>query len=267
MKKIPHVYDRFPTMLWYIFGIPAFFFFFVVIYRPFDTFPALEMGRDAFFFNATMLMCILLGVLLLTRTGFYFLHRRKRCNWWEYSAWILMELTVMSYLCALYLFLVSGRALPYFEQLAYCVEYVFLTLMFPYVIITLVCVIAAASQEADPTPSGKNVIRFTDATRQVRLALDRQAVLFIKAEENYVKIHYTENGGVKDYQLRSTMTAMEPLAARYGLFRCQRSYFVNPDHITALRKDAGGLMTAELDAGGFIIPVSKALYRDLSNLI
>lgn len=52
-------------MLWYIFGIPAFFFFFVAIYRPFDTFPALEMERNAFFFNATMLMCIQMGVLLV----------------------------------------------------------------------------------------------------------------------------------------------------------------------------------------------------------
>ena len=266
MKKIPHLYDRFTTMLWYILGIPVFFFLFVVVYRPFDTFPALEMGRDLFFFNASMLMCILLGVLLVSRTGFYFLHRRKRCNWWEYSAWILLELTVMSYLSALYIFLVSHHALPYFEQLAYCVEYIFLSLLFPYVIITLVCVIASASLDAEQ-PSGKNVIRFTDASQQVRLALDRQAVLFIKAEENYVKIHYTEGGGIKDYQLRSTMTAMEPLAARHGLFRCQRSYFVNPDHITALRKDAGGVMTAELDAGGFIIPVSKTLYRELSNLI
>lgn len=253
-------------MLWYIFGIPVFFFFFVVIYRPFDTFDALDMGRDLFFFNATMLMCIQMGALALTRTAFFLHHRHKRSNWWKYCAWILLEMTVLSYLCALYLFLMSGHALPYFEQLAYCVEYVFLILLFPYVIITLVCVIAAASLEAE-TSDGKNVIRFKDATQQVRLALDKRAVLFIKAEENYIKIYYTEGGAVKDYQLRSTMTAMEPVAAKCGLFRCQRSYFVNPDHITALRKDAGGLMTAELDTGGFVIPVSKALYRDLSELI
>jgi DNA-binding LytR/AlgR family response regulator len=266
MTRLPHVYDRFTTQLWYIFLIPAFFFLFVVIYRPFDMYPALEMGRGLFFFNATMLMCIQMGVLLVTRSLFYLMHRHRKRNWWECSAWFVLELTAISYLSALYLFLMSRQALPYFEQLALCVQYTFLSLLFPYVIITLVCVIVGQGH-APETLQGKDVIRFTDASRQVRLALDKRAVLFIKAEENYVKIHYTENGSVKDFQLRSTMHAMEPLASRYGLFRCQRSYFVNPDHITALRKDVGGLMTAELDAGGFIIPVSKALYRDLSHLI
>ena len=63
------------------------------------------------------------------------------------------------------------------------------------------------------------------------------------------------------------MTAITPLADRFGIFRCQRSYFVNPTHIVALRKDVNDMYTVELDVPGLIVPVSRNKYPELSRLL
>lgn len=266
MQRIPDIFSRYTTQLWYILMIPFFFFGFIVVYRPFDMSTALDMGRGLFFINASIMMGIVLVWLLITRTLFHLLYRHLSHNWWQFIAWCFLELTGLTYFFALYLFLISRHALPYFEQLAVCLQYTFLVLAYPYIIITTICVVSSLTQKGD-VPQSKDLIRFQDASRQVRLILDKDAVLFIKAEENYVRIHYLDNGRVKDYQLRATMAGIESLVQKYGLFRCQRSYFVNPAHITALRKDVNNMITAELDADGYVIPVSRALYKDLTHLL
>ena len=55
---------------------------------------------------------------------------------------------------------------------------------------------------------------------------------------------------------------------KHGIIRCQRSFFVNPRHVTALRKDKEGLIIAELDVQGVrTIPVSPNYYDNLSKLL
>ena len=103
--------------------------------------------------------------------------------------------------------------------------------------------------------------------KQLKLVLAEKALLYISAEENYVRIHYLDGEEVKDYQLRASMNGIEPVVSRAGIFRCQRSYYVNPSHIKALRKETGGSIVAELDCAGISVPVSKNTYEELSKLI
>ena len=52
---------------------------------------------------------------------------------------------------------------------------------------------------------------------------------------------------------------------KYGLFRCQRSYYVNVAHVSALRKDPNDVINAELDCGGIRVPVSRNQYMELAS--
>ena len=48
---------------------------------------------------------------------------------------------------------------------------------------------------------------------------------------------------------------------KHGLLRCQRSYYINPNHIKVLRRDKEGVITAELDVPNQkSIPVSPKYY-------
>ena len=232
----------------------------MVVWMPFRSETDLDMGRSLFMFNVTMMMCIIIVTLLLTRTLRFLLARFLNRNWWQLLAWCVMELTAITFFLALYLYLMD-TSVPYSHWLPRCLEYSFLVLVFPYLAVTGVCALVAAYQ----TPAReRDLVRFADASRQVRLVLLKDVILYVKAQENYVRIYYLDSGNVKDYTIRSTMRAITPLMEHYGFFRSHRSYFVNPAHIVALRRDRDDVFSAELDVPGTALPISRRVYQELT---
>ena len=111
-------------------------------------------------------------------------------------------------------------------------------------------------------------MRFCDIFQRPKLIISPSAVLYIEAKENYVSINYMEGGRAKKMELRATMASLEDIAARHSFVRCQRSFYVNPAHVTLLRKDTGGLVYAELDVPEMPeIPVSRRHYEVLAKLL
>ena len=261
MVELPDLFRRYSTQLWYIVLSAAFFFVFMVVYQPFGVHEAFDMGRGLFIVNVAILTSIVFLTLLICRTIFFFFSQQLSRYWWQYSGWIVLEMTVMTYFFALYLYLMD-HSMPYFVQLAHCLQYTFLTLIYPYFGINIVGAFIASSQE--PASRERETVRFMDANRQVKIVLLKDAILCVEADENYILIRYLENGKVKEYSLRSTMRAIAPMMEQFGLFRCHRSYYVNLSHIVALRKDPNDIISAELDVPDLIIPVSRKVYRELS---
>ena len=186
MNNLPAIFRKYTTQLWYIFLSAAFFFVFMVVYQPFGTKEAFDMGRNLQIVNVAILTSIVVVTLLILRTVFYLLSNALFKNWWQYIAWIMFELTALSYFFALYIYLVGGRAIPYFEQLAYCLQYSFLTLLYPYFGITIVCVVISLVRQ--PSTRERETVRFVDSNRQVKIVLLKDAILYVQADENYVKV-------------------------------------------------------------------------------
>lgn len=261
MNNLPDIFRKYTNHLWYILISSTFFFFFVAIYEPFRMREALDMGKGMFIFNTTMLMCIIVVTLFLTRTILWLLRASLYRTWWQFIAWVFLELTILTYFFALYIYLVGGRTIPYFAQLAICLQYSFLILGLPYIVVTTISLIISLMQHP---VENRDSIRFSDANKQLKIVLLKDAILYVQADENYIKIHYLDNGKEKEYSLRTTMAAIAPLLEQFGFFRCHRSYFVNVSHIVALRKDPGDVISAELDVPQRVIPVSRRLYHALS---
>ena len=260
--RLPDLFGKFTTHLWYMLFPAVFFFTFIVVYRPFGSESLLDMDRSLFFFNTAMMMCIILVTTVLSRLIYYLLYNFVNHTWWEYVGFCLIEMVIITYFFALYLFLMRHDGRGYFEYVGICTQYSFLVILFPYFGITIVCALVARRESS--LSEQKGLIRFSDTSRQVKAVLDSKSILFIEAKDNYVIIHYLDNGKVKNYQLRNTMNAIAHLVEPHNIYRCQRSYYVNLAHITALRKDPNEMISAELDAGDIVIPVSRKIYRDLS---
>ena len=148
-------------------------------------------------------------------------------------------------------------------------------LLYPYLL--LGCIFTLL-QKPEQTVQEDELVRFQDSTGQLKLVLASSAIVYVEASTNYVIIKYTEGERLRDYQLRNSMNAIEPLLAKHGITRCQRSYFINPRHVTALRKDKEGVILAELDTASLqernltssalrIIPVSPRYYDELSKML
>lgn len=262
MTKTPASILSVPTVLIHIFAIPVFFLGFILIYDSSWMDRLLDSGLGVVF-NTLMLSSILIGVCALSRALMHVIERNRVMSWWKYSIWSFAELVVFSCFAALYLALVDAS--DYFPTLAKCFQLSFAILPYPYIFFALLITLIRPDEEE---VAEEGVVRFTDSTGRLKLVIANDVILYIVAQENYVSIHYMEGSKIKEYTLRQSMRGIEALMAKHGIIRCQRSYFVNPRHVTVLRRDKEGLIQAELDnVNCKPVPVSPKYYEQLSKLL
>lgn len=266
------ILKRFTSQIWYFIIIPVSFFLFILLYTPFETKDLLSSGRDLFAFNTTMLTSILLVFMVCARLGFHFIWRNREISVAGYSFWCLGEAVAAAFFMALYLYLMNRSDLPYFSVLGSCIKLSILTSIYPYLLITLLLLLQTNMlNSCDTVDSFQNednsLIRFTDTSQRLKLAIAPSSVVYVEAEENYVRIHYLENGRLSDYVLRNSMKNVEDIVGRSGLVRSHRSFIVNPSHVKLLRKDKEGVIVADFDVETAPVPVSKKYYDNLVNLL
>lgn len=263
MDKIPAIFGKLSSQLLYLLGIPAFFLCFMLIYQPALATQLLDMEKDMLSFNTTIIMCILLGVMITSRVLMMVLFHQMRLNWWRYVVWEIAELITMSLFMALYLTLMYKGAYPYFNVVGQSLYALLIICIYPYVIFNLST--AYMAQKEEQATYDDSLMRFVDSTQRVKLMIASSAVLYVKAEENYVHIRYMEGDRLKEYALRASMKSLEELMHKHGLIRCQRSYYINPQHIKVLRRDKEGMISAELNTPqAQPIPVSPRYYEELA---
>lgn len=264
MNSIPAIFNKLRSQMLYILGLPAFFLCFVLIYQPLHATRLLEMGQNMLSFNTTIIMCILLAVMIVSRVLMLVLtHYQLRLDWARYIYWEIAELITMSLFVALYLTLMYKGEYPYFYIVGQSLYMLLIICVYPYVIFNLS--IAYMAQKEEQATYDDSLMRFVDNTQRVKLMIASSAVQYIKAEENYVHICYLEGDRLKEFPLRASMKSLEELMRKHGLIRCQRSYYINPQHVKVLRRDKEGMITAELnDIHIKPIPVSPRYYDELA---
>ena len=247
--------------------VPLFAFVFTVLYRPFGIATALEIGGADYTFNITMLYCILLGSVAITRTLLFAFRSKINPTTLTYGVLCLGEVVVASLFGALYVTLMAGGATTYFEYVGGGFSRLGGIVVYPYVVLYLCLELRAATLIEEEVDSSA-LIKFYDEYQKLKFVIDSSAVVFLRSEENYVNIHYTDGGRTKKFVLRSSMRALEEQMVRHGLVRCHRSYFLNPDHVKMIRKEPSGLVVAELNVEGLEpIPISRKYQDEVTKLL
>ena len=263
MSKLPSLMTALRSNLVFMLAIPMFCLSFILLYQPTRIVVLLDMGKDMLNFNTTIVMCIVLGVMIISRSVLMVIHRSLRMNWFKFIIWEMGELFTMSLFTALYITLMYRGEFSYFYIVGKCLFDLLLITIYPYVVFDLAFAYAAKVEEN--TLYDDSLMRFVDNTQKLKLMIASSAVLYIEADENYVHIRYMEGERQKDYPLRASMKSLEELMTKHGLVRCQRSYYINPQHIKVLRRDKEGMISAELDVPNQkAIPVSPKYYDSLT---
>ena len=265
MAQVASIFRKFVPQLLHMIVLPVFFFSFMLIYRPMgiESF----LGVEWFGVHLTIMSCIIMLCAVAARIAYYFIP--MRINYTLYVLWCVGEIIFSSFFVALYVWLVMDRSMPYYEFVATSFQYLIMSQVFAYVILALSMRIYEFHNRKNAENDGTvQRMRFYDSLHNLKIVLTPPAVLYIAAEENYVKIYYQESGRIKEYSLRNSMKAIDELCQDNGLIRCHRSYYINPAHVKVLRKDRDGIMYAELDADDVRhIPVSKTYYGRLSDML
>ena len=270
MKTIARTFYKMPSNTMFFVVVPLFYFLFVLAYNPFGMEEFLAVGKGLYSLNLIVSTLIILGVMVLSRMLLFVLRHTLDLNWPLYVLWCFGEVI----LCGLFLSIPMGigwaATRPYFSTMALCQLYLIGILVFPISILSMAVQLYVLGKRAPGTPAvdEKTLIRFHDEQKRLKFIVSSEAILYIQAEENYVKIAHLDNGRVREYTLRSSMRALEEILQRHGLVRCHRSYFLNPVHVDLLKKDANGYALAQLDQDGLDpIPVSKRYYESVTALL
>lgn len=269
MKTIARTFYKMPVTVLFFVAVPLFYFLFVLAYKPFDLEVFLAVGQGRFSLQLIVSTLIVFGVMLFSRLLLFLLRRVLDLNWSLYVLWCFGE----AILCGLFLSIPMGigwSARPYFTVMSLCILYMAGILVFPLSLISMAVQLYVLGKKADLAPAvdEKTLIRFYDEQKRLKLVVASDAVLYIEAEENYVHIVHLDNGKVKDFELRSSMRALEEVLQRHGLVRCHRSFFVNSAHVELLKKDVNGYALAQLDQEKVKnIPVSKKYYDSIVTLL
>ena len=268
-NELPQDFHKFPSQIIHFLGIPVFFVFFVLLYRPEGTVSFLDMNRDIMEFNLIMVGCILLGVLVATRLAFFFLKKVFHPSNTVYIGWCAVECLVFCLFTGLYMFLMEGKTDTYFTVVTKCLSRFGGILIWPYLIIGLGITLKNKNEEMlSPLGAEDGRLHFKDDSQKLKLVVAANSLLYIEAKENYVEIVYTDADVIKKYTLRSSMKRLEPMLHAQGLQRCHRAYYINPKHIKILSKDSRGYVFANLDVASCpAIPISKTYYQSLSALL
>lgn len=263
MNKLPSIFTTLRSNLTFVVVLPIFWLGFVLLYQPSGLVELLNMGGNMLSFNSTIIMCIILGVMIISRAVFMATQRSTSLNWFKFILWEIAELFITSLFMALYLTLMHHGEFAYFYMVGQVLFYLLLISIFPLVIFNLAFAYVGVLEQ--DCVYDDSLMRFLDSTKKLKLMIAASAVLYIEADENYVHIKYMEGERLKDYSLRASMKSLEDLMRKHGLIRCQRSYYINPQHIKVLRRDKEGVISAELDvANQKSIPVSPKYYDALA---
>lgn len=241
---IPKIFKRFGTQLVYIFGITGFFLLFILLYEPKACMELLHCGegytsiRNIQAFNLSIFCAIILVTLFITRTIFFLITRRNNMNMGIYIGWCLGEAVCIAAFLALYATLMDKGSDNYFTFLGRASGSVSSILIFPYIIISLSYCLHSARNSESVTDESR--IRFYDNRHLLKLVVLKSSLLYMEAQENYLHIHYAENGREKVYELRNSMKSVEELCEKSGLIRIHRSYIVNPAKVKSLEKGEDG---------------------------
>lgn len=246
--------------------VPLFSFVFTILYKPFDIPTVLEMESGSYTFNITILLCIVLGSMMLTRGALYLMRERLPAGDFYYALWCLGETVVAALFASLYITLMLNGTRGYFEIVGVTVGQLFGIAIYPYAILYLGLKLYAERNKEEVDPS--KLIKFYDEYRKLRFVIASEAVVFLKSEENYVQIHYVENSKTKKFVLRSSMRALEESMGLHGLVRCHRSYYINPDHVKMIRKEPSGVVVALLKEENYEpIPISRKYQEEMMRVL
>lgn len=250
---------------------------FINIFRPFNSETWIPGINNFNYFVYSSLLVLMGSVLIsISRIIMYYFVKKVPIGYLEYLLWIFAEIFLLA---AIYVYIAhrvgfinnfldvnQGLTLweAIFDILRKAIANTTWMLLIPYIISFLYLynehLIRDIISKKDETPEN-NVIQFKDERDEIRFTIASEKVIYIESADNYCVIKYLNNDKINDFIIRSSLKRIAAALIDTSIQRCHRSYMINFEHITSLRKDNGEI-NLEFDIQNIKeIPVSKS-YTD-----
>lgn len=262
-----------------VFFILTFSVLFMVIYSPFSSTAWFSLTDVKHFGMTIAFYLVALSILLISKLIMYNSQSRINFTLWRYIMWIIAEVIIISifYTHFTYVF-VPPIEEPVINITAKSFGCILLIIAIPYTILTLYAAYKSKAEELqmlqyevsltnEPSMVYPSLINLYDYNGTLKLTINADSLYYMESQDNYIKIHYENNGKLCSYMLRSRTKTIEENLADTSIVRCQRSYLVNVMKINHIKK--GGKLRYIVLSHDDIkpIPVSKNYFKNLISKI
>ncbi len=275
-KKIPsYLLDKDNTIRMVLFT--AFFaLLFINIFQPFNSrswYP--NISEFNYFFFSSLIILTGMLVVVISRIIMNLVKKNKEVTYFQYTLWVVAEITAMSLFYALFSKYVpkGGEVKDFFELFQKSAVNTSLVLLLPYSISFLYFSyrektrqLAEKMNSDTPETGKKGLIAFPDEKGEIKITIALNNLVFIDSADNYATIHYINKEKISNYMIRNSLKWIEEnISKDTPLVRCHRSYIVNLDKVKVLKKTRDGVFI-ELDVPQLPdMPVSKTYYEKVMN--
>ncbi|MHC1776888.1 MAG: LytR/AlgR family response regulator transcription factor [Lentimicrobium sp.] len=247
----------------------AFALVFINVYAPFGVDVWFDVTRWTLLLYSSIITLTGVMVVVISRIIMYHSRHRVTIRLWHYLVWVMAEVFFMGLFYSLYqkLILADVRFLP--DIVVVSVQNTALVLLLPYSVLWLYFSwsenkrkLESFGQAKDMEPQ-KGMIHFNDERGILRLSVKTEHLLYLEAADNYIYIHFLDNGQPERHLLRNNLKKLNEELGHSPLVRCHRSFMVNSDKVKLIRRGKDGLLL-ELDLHELLtIPVSKTYVNEV----
>jgi hypothetical protein len=242
----------------------AFALVFINVYAPFGVDVWFNVSRWTLLLYSSIIILTGVLVVVISRIIMFKTRHRYKLKLWQYLVWVMAEVFFMGLFYTLYQILILDDTRFFPDLLVISVQNTALVLLLPYSVLWLYfswvenkkkLELIGSSVPPEPT---KGMIHFYDERGTLRFSIKAEHLMYLEAADNYIYIHYLDNSKPARLLLRNNLKKLDEDLIHTPLVRCHRSYMVNSNRVSLIRRDKEGLML-ELDLPEKInIPVSKS---------
>ena len=243
----------------------SFAFIFLNFFEPFGLYYDRSFSQEEVFIELFIAILLAFVVLLLSQFVVRLLLKFDKFTFASLFFWFLLEAATVAFVWSI--FDVFSKNLTNNFVSVWLENYVgYLLIMgFPYFFfVSYVHVrdtIKNLKNENSTSPSKKQEkieVALKDENDVVRMVLKIENLLFIKSADNYIEVHFLENGSVSKSLLRTSIKKLETSFSNTPIIRCHRSFIVNTNNIELTKKTSSGYTLKLNQVSELTIPVSKS---------
>lgn len=249
---------------------------FMNIYIPFSDTAWFGLGGSEMF---KMTLIYGFGVILFLSVSRFLMYRSRKhfeMAFWMYIIWCSIEIITI---CMMYTWITIDITNPihegWWEIFRRALLYGLISIGIPYIIAGMYFAIIdknktirlmnyenVVTDEAHKASAPMQRITLYDNSGTLKLSVSPDNLLYIEADDNYIKVWYTDSKGeLKQYMLRCRLKTVEESFKGSGLVRCNRKYIVNIKKVATLRKEGDSYLLDLVVDDISPLPVTKT-YMD-----
>lgn len=126
--------------------------------------------------------------------------------------------------------------------------------------------ISVGAKSLLPERASLERLNILDENGQLRLSLKPADLLYIESADNYVLVCFRKEQRIAKEMVRNSMKRIETDLKESNCVRCHRSYLINLDAVSYLRKE-GRSYEALIESAGISIPISRVYMKIISDLL